>query len=198
MSTEGCVYPSTVWKCHPLRHDSRFGSVVDTNYLVNPGAHCKNCSFPSYKHIARRFGTIRRWLFSQNGRNKPLGCSLDAGRTRALSHEAVCGMESSGPALAPAPKCAFCRVGEREPREESLLWQDRTRAVHGLCQCSLTELLLLLLLLCSFWNSRGCLLVEKRNRPLIRGNSINFYAITLPLLRNSYREAPLFRDPRDK
>lgn len=60
MSTEGCAYPSTVWKCHPLRHDSRFGNVVNTNYLVNPGAHCNNCSFPSYKHIARRFETAEQ------------------------------------------------------------------------------------------------------------------------------------------
>lgn len=60
MSREGCVYPSTVWKCHPLRHDCRFGNTVNTNYLVNPGTHCNNCSFPSYKHIARRFGTIKQ------------------------------------------------------------------------------------------------------------------------------------------
>lgn len=85
VSTEGRVYPSTVWKCHPLRHDSRFGNTVNNNYLVNPGTHCKNCSFPSYKHIAERFGAIKQQLFSQNGRNRALGCSLDAARTRALS-----------------------------------------------------------------------------------------------------------------
>lgn len=38
----------------------------------------------------------------------------------------------------------------------------------------------------------------KRNRPLIKGNSISFCVKTLLLLRNSFQEAPLFRAPRDK
>lgn len=56
--TEGCMYPSTVWECHPRRYDSRFGNIVNANYLVNPSAHCNNCSFLSYKHTASRSETI--------------------------------------------------------------------------------------------------------------------------------------------
>lgn len=46
MSTEGCKYLSTVWKCHPLRHDSRFGNIVNTNYLVNPVPIATTVAFP--------------------------------------------------------------------------------------------------------------------------------------------------------
>lgn len=170
MSTVGCVYPSTVWKCHPLRHDSRFGNTVDTNYLVNPGAHCNNCRFPSYKHIAGRFGTIKQQLFSQSGRNKTLGCWKDQGTL----HGKLWTHRGSG-------SWVCSRSGGAEPVQSDKAAAD-----------AFVQLLKLPLL--SPHRNAACL---KRVSLLITEN-IRFYVTTSLLVRNSFQDLPLFLDPGDK